>query len=638
MAESHLFCVALGPVQTFIEAARRMRDLHQGSHILSELAQSLALHLETKHHARMIFPSSSGTPAEADKAGDTTNKLLCVLPPRLDPSAVARDLSNRLVEELHRKGDQCLAQLESKRLDRAVNSSEFRHQIADCIQLYAAWCQLPGSADDGQAYARAYAQVSHALDSRKQTRSFASNEDAPDGVQLSSLDGLRESVLRDARADVDEPTAKVVQRLRVWLGFSLGEHLDAMGLTKRTLGRTALFPAISRVVLQPWIQAMAESSRRELDTCLQALPEKLVRKSRCYPGEPLAVLPFDCEILLPGRLDVLRQQLIDMDDLDAPALEKGHAALDRLQLLLDRRDEQGQFVIDLPREDSPHVALLMADGDKMGVLLSELARLQGAAGHAAIAQCMQQTAALAHRIVRDHGGCTLYAGGDDVMAALPVQSALACAQALQRELTALLQQSLPVGLAQRATLSVGIAMAHVLTPMGQLRRLAQRALHWAKTGPDGAQAKAGLRDALCVWVEPRGGLGRPCVGRWRGVDEQSMVERLEHWQSAFKSGDVARSLPYDLMTEISGEQDWAIPAAIHRLLTRRLHADEAASKRLATDVQALIEFWKGFAPRSGQIQWICERLADELYVSRWLQAQPQPLPSTLFEPSGAAHA
>jgi CRISPR-associated protein Cmr2 len=259
-----------------------------------------------------------------------------------------------------------------------------------------------------------------------------------------------------------------------------------------------------------------------------------------------------------------------------------------------------------------------------------------------MAQCMQQTAALAHRIVRDHGGCTLYAGGDDVMAALPVQSALACAQALQRELTSLLQQSLPADLAPRTTLSVGIAMAHVLTPMGQVRRLAQRALQWAKTGPDGAQAQSSLRDALCVWVEPRGGLGRPCVGRWRGVGEQSMVERLRHWQSAFKGGDVARSLPYDLMTEVTGEQDWAIPAAIHRLLTRRFHGDEAASKRLAADVQALIEFWKGYAPRSGQIQWICERLADELYVSRWLQAQPQPQPqplsSTLSEPSGAVHA
>ncbi len=41
--KSHLIALSIGPVQDFIAAARRTRDLWFGSHMLSEIAKAAAL-------------------------------------------------------------------------------------------------------------------------------------------------------------------------------------------------------------------------------------------------------------------------------------------------------------------------------------------------------------------------------------------------------------------------------------------------------------------------------------------------------------------------------------------------------------------------------------------------------------------
>ena len=52
----YLVSVALGPVQDFIAAARKTRDLYAGSWVLSEISKAAALKLLDKQ-AEMIFPS-----------------------------------------------------------------------------------------------------------------------------------------------------------------------------------------------------------------------------------------------------------------------------------------------------------------------------------------------------------------------------------------------------------------------------------------------------------------------------------------------------------------------------------------------------------------------------------------------------
>ena len=55
---SHLLAISVGPVQEFIAAARRTRDLWFGSYLLSEISRAVAKAVENQG-GKLIFPASS---------------------------------------------------------------------------------------------------------------------------------------------------------------------------------------------------------------------------------------------------------------------------------------------------------------------------------------------------------------------------------------------------------------------------------------------------------------------------------------------------------------------------------------------------------------------------------------------------
>ena len=55
---SHLLAISVGPVQEFIAAARRTRDLWFGSYLLSEISREVAKAVENQS-GKLVFPTSS---------------------------------------------------------------------------------------------------------------------------------------------------------------------------------------------------------------------------------------------------------------------------------------------------------------------------------------------------------------------------------------------------------------------------------------------------------------------------------------------------------------------------------------------------------------------------------------------------
>src|SRR5262249_15183835 len=76
---AHLLAIAVGPVQEFIAAARRTRDLWFGSHLLSEISRAVAVEVGTT--ARLIFPADT-------QADNVANVILAELADA-DPQTVA---------------------------------------------------------------------------------------------------------------------------------------------------------------------------------------------------------------------------------------------------------------------------------------------------------------------------------------------------------------------------------------------------------------------------------------------------------------------------------------------------------------------------------------------------------------------
>ncbi|MCL6581138.1 MAG: type III-B CRISPR-associated protein Cas10/Cmr2 [Firmicutes bacterium] len=526
----HLFAVSVGPVQGFINTARRTRDLWFGSSVLSEIAKAVARSLR-EHGGELVFPAFDGSggdePAEALRPGSkfrVGNKLLAVLPAGTADGDTAR------VAEHCREAAQARwldfaaeAHEQAAALGLRVREDLWQEQVGDVIEVYCAWVPLAGEGD----YSRAYRRLESILSGRKLTRDFRPGLGHA-GIPKSTLDGARESVI--------EPRSLPDHVLRR-AGVKRGEQLDAVGLVKRLGGGSRPFPPVCRMAAQPWLAALREHRPdvlRELCECFRQLADQgyVSRCSLRSPGDPFAdkdrhdFFPFEAEPLFAGRrADLEREVLADGGD---------PSPLRRISALVGRH------------EPSPYLAVLVGDGDRMGATLSLLGSAQA---HQDFSRTLAEFACKAQTIVEEHGGCLVYSGGDDVLALLPVDTALAAAETLRNCFADAVGRGLSgVRVAQVPTFSVGIGVGHFQEPLGELLERARQAEKHAKGGstwagdggPEPAVGEAG-RDALAVWVQARAG-GEP-VRFWSRWADVSLVHK---WVEAFLAGRIPARTPYEL--------------------------------------------------------------------------------------------
>lgn len=217
---SHLLAISVGPVQEFIAAARRTRDLWFGSYLLSEISRAVAKCVKVQEDT-LIFP------ALVD-AENVANVILAELRSG-DPekvAAAAKGAANDCWKTFAEK-----ARIEAASI---IREEVWNDQVDDVIEFYAAWVQATGN------YTEDRKMLMSLLAGRKACRDFLPPKGRA-GFPKSSLDGQRETVLKSG-GRTDWP-----QNLRL----SQGEQLDVVGVTKR-LGKkqgenNPAYPSVARV-------------------------------------------------------------------------------------------------------------------------------------------------------------------------------------------------------------------------------------------------------------------------------------------------------------------------------------------------------------------------------------------------------
>ena len=137
------------------------------------------------------------------------------------------------------------------------------------------------------------------------------------------------------------------------------------------------------------------------------------------------------------------------------------------------------------------------DGDSVGKLIGEPGKA------ATVSTALAAFAnGVRHIVDTDHHGATLYAGGDDVLALLPLDSAIACAKAIQLAYQAAMKAN---GLG--GTISAAIVFAHYHLPLSFMMAESGRLLD------DVAKTQNG-RNSLAVAVHKPGGLHLEWASRW----------------------------------------------------------------------------------------------------------------------------
>ena len=227
---SYLYALSIGPVQDFIAAARRTRDLWIGSHLLSEISKAAAKRIDDEG-GLLIFPNLNREKLEPSNSPDAPNVANIILaelnlPDGEDPSILNGKAQAAARDEWfqYANGAKCLAENLSEGF---VDKNIWQEQVNDVLEFYSAWVLLPQKHED---YQKARNRLMGLLAGRKSTRNFLQAK-GHEKIPKSSLDGARESVIQKNK--------ELPKELALKMRLQPGEQLCAVGLTKRLGGKRA---------------------------------------------------------------------------------------------------------------------------------------------------------------------------------------------------------------------------------------------------------------------------------------------------------------------------------------------------------------------------------------------------------------
>ncbi len=484
--------------------------------------------------AELIFPS--------DPEGDAANKILVLLPHTAHPKQTAEEAEQQAKKFLHGAWIEAAGTLPPALLD----SEQAEQQIASFLEFYAAWMEL----EKEEEYPAVRCELDRLLAGRKALRDFAPVQ-GREGRNKSSLDPSREEVLL-IRTEQEWKTVEHKLRLKK------SERLDAVSLLKRIRGSNQTVPSTSEMAFRCFEEIAKQNCPQAWETL-----EQLTRGKSLQPGE-----------LIYRRDDELLN-------------EQEKQAADAVVKDLKR----GLKISEFPG----YYALLQADGDRMGAAINQL---ESRKKHQALSSLLADFAGSVKGVVEKQQGFLIYSGGDDVLAMLPLHTALQCAH----ELAELFHSTVGVPLARKdLTLSAGVAVVHHLENL-------QTALDFVRTAEKEAKKE---RNSLALALHTRG--GSPVL--WSLPWNRNPVEQMARAGDALQKD--LRGFPYELKAlaaECRGVQlhNETIRREAQRILNRK-EGNSAAKLTL----QNLLE---EFVPQYGEITGVLQSFADMLVTARFLSS------------------
>jgi CRISPR-associated protein Cmr2 len=537
---TQLFHFTLGPVQDFVAQARRTRDLWAGSFLLSWLAAQAMV--EVRQGGVIVFPvvadeggptdpliaAIEGKPLEKDprpQIGSLPNRFKATVPDNFD----AKEVETRVQSAWVRLADAVWKQFIEPVADQGLGTRTiWDRQVAGFWEI--SW--VLGEAQGDHSDARW-------LEARKNWRNHWPEPEGGDHCalmgDLQELSGYNRALERDQQD-------KFWKSLRAGTGhLELHDHerLCAIALIKRLfprLDKPALlgsigwvpggksevignWPSTAYMAVIPWLREfVGDDTRME---ALQRYEDEVVkaagtavhgeRSSHIFSLKSLDDLAWlDGNFFLPNALK---------NAADTPLLPERE----------DQREPLVKSLRDLQEDhpSQPYYALLLLDGDSLGEHLSK-----GDPGKISVslAKFSQGVA----DIVARHDGVTLYAGGDDVLALLSMDRALACASALNTAYGRAFDDP-------AFTVSVAIVFAHYHLPLREVLAEAHRQL-------DKVAKEANGRDSLALaWFKASGKVAQ-WVATWTNAEGDKPGCDLQSLATAVREGAFGSGFFYKLKT------------------------------------------------------------------------------------------
>ncbi len=312
---------------------------------------------------------------------------------------------------------------------------------------------------------------------------YDSGQESGASAQKEFWSGLRESLKSPLDLDRRERLCAIalVKRLFPLLDSSTQHNLSGVRLN------TESWPSTLDIATQPWKSSVAKNQSPKVLAAWNAFCSVAGGSERVRGT-----------YLIKDAL-VMRERTADL------SVEKRDALHEKLGILEDM----------VKTEPSKYYAILLADGDHMGAAL----RASRDAGNLDVfTRQMVDFAKSAPGIVNKHWGSCVYAGGDDVLALLPVPNAIQCAE----QLAAGFEGTFGSG-PEKPTLSVAVLFVHYRLPLSDAIRSSHELLD------DVAKEETG-RASLAIAVHKPSGPAAQFSAPWawwhEKVGARSRIELL----------------------------------------------------------------------------------------------------------------
>ncbi len=566
--------ISIGPVQGFVTQSRRTRDLWGSSYLLAFLSAH-AMHGGVEAGGRLVVPAAEAVEqdwlyqwvrghheGEPPRIGSLPNHFV------IEVEGNGSDVAQAGIRSLRTAWKQVCGAVWSRFVEPACPIGNGAEEIWN-RQIESFWeiMWTIGNAAANRTAGAAEARLG-LLARRKHWRSHHPPEEPGDKCTvMHTLQELSGFVRARDRARQDE----FWHRVRNKSGGGLGlldlrdnERLCAIALVKRMFAKVAPEALGWEVDASHWPSTVYVGAVPWMRRVMSGVPKKAakyadtVMQSAGMESFPMRQPPFgaDADISDAGDFPKLDANFLHREFVKderrcplggeaSPALRKN--LVEQLQRLYDAKDKQGRQLGSPPAFH----ALLLADGDRLGALADQL-------GGKSVSEALAVFTRKAPEIVRKHDGVTVYAGGDDVLAMLPIPKALACAETLSN---AYREAFSATDAGAAATLSAAVVFAHVRLPLNHALGEAHRLL-------DDVAKDSNGRDSMAAAVLKPGGPYCEWVTKWvrcspdGETDAVGLVEtlarQLESGRDSATPG-LSSALVYrirDLLVRICGWERW----------------------------------------------------------------------------------
>ena len=514
------FHFTLGPVQGFVAQARRTRDFWAGSFILSWLS-AVAIKATEQQSGKVIFPEpdpvfmswlTGENSGEKPRQGSIPNRFKAAVDGEFKPSDVTD-----AVTEAWTALAKCIWDRDLESVASSSTKEIWDRQVAGFWEM--SWAISPDESD------------SAVIDKRKNWRSHVLPDEQ--GVKCSVMDGWQElsavpypdrekmnailwSVLRDRqhrgmKSDLKENEAlcapAFIKRRFSRHFHEFNSHLKQVEQLSGWRIPSAV-PSVSYMGAVHWLEKVLKKADGQRLDEFHIAAHALVGDY----GEWDSNIKCLDEARGNRELKALDGNVFFDTMLENPNIfeDQKQAALVQAKLLAVRKSA------DLP-EPTPFYAVLMMDGDSLGIHMSDPKK------QSIITKGLADFTRAVKDIVYKHNGFLVYAGGDDVLATLPLEDAIACATEIRACYLGCFDRSIVP-----TTLSGAIEFAHVKMPLTKVLKDAHGLLD------DVAKDGSG-RDALAIRVWKPGGL---------------QIEWSQPWAIALEDGEEGQRVVLDRLAEI----------------------------------------------------------------------------------------